>query len=239
MSLEDLVGRTPAQEATAAIVAEQPAQHPMDARTMDLLPIGHVKKRNKEGHWSYHTAPVGDTLPVDPNDMGHHCRICNSQGTADTAKNALYASVGARVKFEPGTFPCHGFSCINIGLYCKRMSDIEYADFMTNDGMGGKDSTWIPYVSHRDHKLPAVSQSSGTPKPGAYDIRYQTLKPWNSFEAHEDTYLERNRWRKVQRLKEYDQLYHQPQGSAWLRSKTERGDEACATLGCACFTNPD
>ena len=115
------------------------------------LPAGCVKKQDKDGHLSYHTAPVGDTLPEHTKDMDH-CRACDTEGTADTAQNALYASVGSRFKYKAGLYPCHGFSCINVGIYCKRMTEEQYVTFLEEDGRKGKNRTWIDYVSHREFK---------------------------------------------------------------------------------------
>ena len=113
--LEALTGRTQTQEATAAIVAEPTVQSTAETPTSKPLPPGYVKKMDEDGHWSYHSAPVGDIIPEAAEEIDHHCRVCNTEGTADTEQNAKFASVLARVKYGPGAYTCHGFSCINAG----------------------------------------------------------------------------------------------------------------------------
>lgn len=216
--VEALSTIAPTQEATAAIITVPIVTQFGHSRSGKPLPDGCVKKEDANGHWAYHTAPVGDPLPPRAEDMNHHCRLCGSEGTADSLQNALFASINARESFASGTHPCHGYTCIYIGLYCKRRSDEEHKAWVKEDGKDGSNSTWIEDIRYGDAKSPAISSSNGVRRSGYGDNRYVEPAQDDWFEKWENTLSNRYRERILQR---YDRALHTPQGTAWKRAKTE------------------
>ena len=87
------------------------------------------------------------------------------------------------------------------------MTDNEYETFQEDDGMGGKNSTWIRYVS-RNEQPNYLAAGTYRNQPSA-DIRNITrelaLNKNNSYEANKETYQDRKRRSK---LKSYDRIYH-------------------------------
>ena len=131
--IEALAARTLTQEAIASISTDPAAQSSASSDIVNLLPKGHVEKQDEYGHWSYHTAPKGDLVPDLAADMDHHCRTCGISGTADNIQNAILASMTVGVVYATGLFPCHTYACTNVGLYCKKVTDEQYAEFLKND----------------------------------------------------------------------------------------------------------